>query len=206
MFVRSPKSRRPPQRHLLLALPLLWSCAVVAGELQNVAELEAVARAEAIELLPALTAKQRLQVGPLPPQIQLPRCEIPVKPARAPGLQSSGRVLIELRCDGRSPWHIYVPAKIIGTTQVVVAAHALIAGTVLAAKDIAVEQHDLAALPPGYLDRRRRRHQRADGGPGADRRPRQSTREGRQSVLRQSGRGHRPLCAGRGNYFLIALK
>jgi flagella basal body P-ring formation protein FlgA len=42
--------------------------------------------------------------------------------------------------------------KIIGTTQVVVAAHALIAGTVLTAKDLAVDPHDLTALPTGYLD------------------------------------------------------
>jgi flagella basal body P-ring formation protein FlgA len=35
---------------------------------------------------------------------------------------------------------------------VVLAAHALVMGTVLAPKDLAVEQRDVVGLPPGYLD------------------------------------------------------
>jgi flagella basal body P-ring formation protein FlgA len=61
-------------------------------------------------------------------------------------------VLIELRCDGHAPWHLYVPAKIVGTTSVVLAAHSLVVGTVLTAKDVTVEQRDIVGLPPGYLD------------------------------------------------------
>jgi len=171
MSPRSSKSRHSPKRVLVLALTLgvsltgtaaagvnaptaaaVTATAVTAPAIQDVAELEALARAEATKLLPALTDKQRLQVGPLPPQVRLARCELPVKSERAPGLPTPGRVLIELRCEGHPPWHVYVPVKIIGTTQVVVAAHALIAGTVLTAKDLAVEQHDLSALPTGYLD------------------------------------------------------
>jgi flagella basal body P-ring formation protein FlgA len=45
-----------------------------------------------------------------------------------------------------------VPAKIVGTTAVVLAAHALVIGTVLSAKDMTIEQRDLVGLPPGYLD------------------------------------------------------
>jgi flagella basal body P-ring formation protein FlgA len=120
--------------------------------LQDISQLEKVAGAEAQRLLPPLTDKQRLVVGPVQPRLQLPRCEDTIRTARAPGIQVPGRVLIELRCDGHAPWHLYVPAKIVGTTSVVLAAHSLVVGTVLTAKDVTVEQRDIVGLPPGYLD------------------------------------------------------
>jgi flagella basal body P-ring formation protein FlgA len=138
-------------RHLLLAAGLAVASGY-AADLQDIPQLEDLARAEALRQLPPLTDKQRLQIGPLQSRLQLSRCALPVVAARAPGIQVPGRVMIELRCDGAAPWHIFVPARIIGTTSVVVAAHALVAGTVLTATDIAVQQRDLVGLPPGYLD------------------------------------------------------
>ena len=75
-----------------------------------------------------------------------------MKAARAPGIEVPGRALIEVRCEGRTPWHLYIPAKVTGTAPVVLAAHALVAGTVLTAKDLTTERRDLLGLPPGYLD------------------------------------------------------
>ncbi len=122
------------------------------GALQDIAQLEELAKIEAQRQLPTVGDKQRLQVGPIQSRLQLPRCDNPVKSERAPGLQVPGRVLIELRCEGRAPWHIYVPAKVVGTTAVVLAAHALVTGMVLTAKDLTIEQRDMVGLPPGYLD------------------------------------------------------
>jgi flagellar basal body P-ring formation protein FlgA len=119
---------------------------------QDIAELEKLARTEAQRLLPPLTDTQRLVVGPLQPRLQLAACDTRVETARAPGIQAPGRVLIELRCNGHAPWHLFVPVKTVGTTSVVLAAHALIAGTVLTDKDLSVEQRDLIGLPPGYLN------------------------------------------------------
>ena len=121
----------------------------LGADFQDVSQLEALAKPTAAPLLPPVTDKQRLQVGPIQ---SLPRCEDAVKPAVAPGLRDRGRVLIELRCDGRPSWHIYVPVRIVGTSSVVVAAHAIVIGTVLTKNDVSVEQRDLTALPPGYLD------------------------------------------------------
>jgi flagella basal body P-ring formation protein FlgA len=127
------------------------AAAAAATELQDISQLEELARTEAQRLLPPLKQGQRLQIGPIQPTLRLPRCDS-ARSARAPGLQVPGRTLIELRCEGRTPWHIYVAAKIVGTTPVVLTAHALVAGTVLTRQDLAVEQRDLVGLPPGYLD------------------------------------------------------
>jgi flagella basal body P-ring formation protein FlgA len=125
---------------------------VHATDWQDPAELEKLAGTEAQRLLPPLTDKQRLGVGPLPPRLALARCASGLHAERAPGLQVPNRVLMDLRCAGPTAWHVLIPVKVVGTTAVVLAAHALVMGTVLAPKDLAVEQRDVVGLPPGYLD------------------------------------------------------
>jgi flagella basal body P-ring formation protein FlgA len=61
-------------------------------------------------------------------------------------------VLIELRCDGASGWHLYVPVRVVGTAAAVIAAHAIVNGTVLGPKDLAIQQFDVGSLPPGFLN------------------------------------------------------
>lgn len=132
------------------------TCATIslarAADLEDIAQLEALVKAEAQRDLPPLTSTQRLVVGPIQPRLELPRCESAVRAARAPGIQVAGRVLIELRCGDRVAWHLYVPAKVVGTATVVLAAHALVPGVVLTAKDLTMEQRDMVGLPPGYLN------------------------------------------------------
>jgi flagellar basal body P-ring formation protein FlgA len=62
------------------------------------------------------------------------------------------RILVELKCTGLPAWHIYVPVRVVGTTQVTLAARAIVPGAVLTAQDLRVEQRDIPGLPPGYLD------------------------------------------------------
>lgn len=142
----------PPKWRHLLPLIGLAAASAFAAPLQDVAELEKAAQSEAQRLLPPLTDKQRMVVGPLQPGLQLTRCEGPIRAIHAPGISVQGRVVIELRCDGSTPWHIFVPVRIVGTTPVVLASHAIVAGTVLGPGDLTVEQRDLIGLPPGYLD------------------------------------------------------
>jgi flagella basal body P-ring formation protein FlgA len=119
---------------------------------QDVALLETAARNEAGANLPPLTAQQRMQIGPLSQHSRLPRCDQEIRASIAPGLKMRDRTLVELRCQGPVAWHLYVPVRIVGTTAAVIAAHSLVAGTVLTAKDVTLEQRDLAQTPPGYFD------------------------------------------------------
>jgi flagella basal body P-ring formation protein FlgA len=142
----------PPNCRRLLLAAVLASRLAAAGDFQDISQLEELARTEAQRLLPPLSEKQRLQVGPIQPHLQLARCENAVKAARAPGILVHDRVLIELRCEARAPWHLYVPVKVVGITSVVLAAHAIVSGSALTAKDMSVEQRDVVGLPPGYLN------------------------------------------------------
>jgi flagellar basal body P-ring formation protein FlgA len=121
------------------------------SDFQDVPQLEALAKsAGALELSP-LTDRQRLLVGPIQ-QSQLPRCTAPVKSTIGPARHMKDRVTVELQCASPSPWHLYVPVRVIGTTPVAIAAHAIVVGSVLTLSDLRVEQHDMSELPPGYFD------------------------------------------------------
>jgi flagella basal body P-ring formation protein FlgA len=129
-----------------------WPIALYAADLQDVAQLETLARYAAAARLPRLTESQRLVVGPIQPNIQLPSCDKAVAPLIGPAQHMKDRVLVELRCQGTTAWHLYVPVRIVGTSAVAIAAHAIVAGSVLTANDLKIEQRDLTQLPPGYLD------------------------------------------------------
>jgi len=119
---------------------------------QDLRQLEQAARTEAALHLPPLTDRERLIAGPISSAVQLKRCSEPVKPAVGPGAHMRDRILVELRCPGFPPWHLYVPVRVVGTSPVTIAAHAIVEGTVLTDQDLRVEQRDISELPPGYLD------------------------------------------------------
>jgi flagella basal body P-ring formation protein FlgA len=134
----------------LALLPLL--AAAETSDQQDLKQLEALAKTEAALQFPALTERQRFLVGPIDPHTQLPKCRRPIRPVAASAVHMRDRVTIELICEEAKSWRIYVPVRIIGTSPVAVAAHAIVAGTVLKAADLKVEEHDLSELPLGFLD------------------------------------------------------
>jgi flagella basal body P-ring formation protein FlgA len=152
--------RAPKYRHCLLSLsfaaaPLLYGAPAAApdADFQDVGELEALARSEAERQFPPLSDRQRFLIGPIDQHLQLERCHQPVKAGLASVHHMQDRATIDLRCQSAAPpWHIYVQVRIIGTSSVAVAAHAIVVGSVLTATDLRVEQHDISELPPGYLD------------------------------------------------------
>lgn len=129
--------------------------AAVAGasaDFEDLSRLERLADTEAAQHLPVLTQHERLVAGPINPAVKLARCSVPVRPSVSPGGQMRDRVLVQLRCSGTLAWHLYVPVRMVGTSRVAIAAHAIVAGAVLAADDIRIEQRDISQLPGGYMD------------------------------------------------------
>jgi flagellar basal body P-ring formation protein FlgA len=125
---------------------------LASAQLEDLKGLETLAQKEAVLHLPPLTDRQRLIAGPIEAHVRLQRCTRPLTPVVSAGGHMRDRILVELRCPGAAPWHIYVPVRMVGTSPVAIAARAIVAGSVLTEKDLRVEQHDIPELPPGYLD------------------------------------------------------
>jgi flagellar basal body P-ring formation protein FlgA len=138
------------------ALAALALAPVLAGaeisDPRDIAQLEALAKSEAALEFPALTPRQRFLVGPIEPHLQFDKCNRPVKPVVASPQHMKDRVMIELLCHDPKPWHLYVPVRIVSTSPVAVAVHAIVAGTVVKATDLKIEEHDISELPLGFLD------------------------------------------------------
>jgi flagella basal body P-ring formation protein FlgA len=134
----------------LALMPLLAAAEIV--DPQDAAQLEALAKSEAALQFPKLTERQRFLVGPIEAHLQHEKCSRPIRPVVASPQHMKDRVMIELRCQDPKPWHIYVPVRIVGTSPAAVAAHAIVAGTVIKASDLKTEEHDISELPLGFLD------------------------------------------------------
>ncbi|HEY2465845.1 MAG TPA: flagellar basal body P-ring formation chaperone FlgA [Steroidobacteraceae bacterium] len=119
---------------------------------QDIAQLEGLAKSEAALQFPKLTDRQRFLVGPIESRLPFDKCNRTVRPVVASPLHMKDRVMIELRCQDPKPWHLYVPVRIVGTSPVAVAVHAIVAGTVIKATDLKIEEHDVSELPLGFLD------------------------------------------------------
>jgi flagella basal body P-ring formation protein FlgA len=151
----APKFRRGKliRRCALAALALAPALAgAEISDPEDIAHLEALAKSEAALEFPKLTDRQRFLVGPIESHLQFDKCNRPIKPVVASPQHMKDRVMIELRCQDPKPWHLYVPVRIVGTSPVAVAAHAIVAGTVVKATDLKIEEHDLSELPLGFLD------------------------------------------------------
>jgi flagella basal body P-ring formation protein FlgA len=131
-------------------LPLL-AAAQVPGP-QDSAQLEALAKSEAALQFPRLTDRQRFLVGPIDAHLQQETCSRPMRAVVASPQHMKDRVVIELRCQDPKPWHLYVPVRIVGTSPVTVTVHAIVAGSVIKASDLKVEEQDISGLPIGFLD------------------------------------------------------
>jgi flagella basal body P-ring formation protein FlgA len=148
-FRRATSIRRVALSALALT-PLLAAAQVF--DPQDTVQLEALARSEAVLQFPKLTDRQRFLVGPIEAHLQQEKCSRPIRPLVASPQHMKDRVVIELRCQDPKPWHIYVPVRIVGTSPVAVAAHAIVAGTMIKDTDVKTEQHDISELPLGFLD------------------------------------------------------
>jgi len=128
------------------------SADTVTADLEDPRGLESLAQKEAALHLPPLSDRQRLIAGPIEAHLSLKRCSGPVTPVVSAGAHMRDRILVELRCAGTPPWHLYVPVRLVGTSSVTIAARAIVTGSVLTDKDVRIEQRDIPELPPGYLD------------------------------------------------------
>jgi flagellar basal body P-ring formation protein FlgA len=126
--------------------------ATASGEYEDIARLESLARSTGIREFAPLSDHQRLVVGPLEPRLELAKCRSPVRSFLSSAHHMKDRATIELRCEDAKQWHLYVPVRVVGTSPVAVAIHAIVVGSVLQASDMRIEEHDISDLPLGFMD------------------------------------------------------
>ncbi|MCY1401728.1 flagella basal body P-ring formation protein FlgA [compost metagenome] len=99
----------------------------------------------------AMDARYQVEVGRIDPRLRLVHCDRSLTQELESPAQPVGRVTVRVRCDGSSPWTVFVPAQVRLFRQVVVASLPLKRGHVLEDGDISLVERDVGLLSQGYI-------------------------------------------------------
>jgi flagella basal body P-ring formation protein FlgA len=98
----------------------------------------------------AVSGAGRVEAVALDERLKLKRCDQPLEAEVTRPIQR-GNGMVAVRCEGSTPWRLFVPVRATDPVTVVVAARTLKPGEILAAADLAVEQRPSGALPYDFL-------------------------------------------------------
>ena len=135
----------------LLALPLT-APAAEPGAVQSLDALRATAEAFLLRESAREGREIQVEIGRLDPRLRLVACPAPVEAFLGPGSRARGNTSVGLRCDGESPWKLYLPASVRQKFVTLTAARAIPRGRILTPEDVQTEERWLAEAPPGALD------------------------------------------------------
>lgn len=99
----------------------------------------------------SLNARHETQVKALDPRLRLAACDKPLTLAQQGEPTPIGRLSVKVRCEGSSPWTVFVPAQVKLYRPVVVALQPLMRGALLDTSNVALVERDVGTLSQGYL-------------------------------------------------------
>ncbi|WP_166364014.1 flagellar basal body P-ring formation chaperone FlgA [Pseudomonas akapageensis] len=95
--------------------------------------------------------RYEIKVNQLDPRLRMPQCDKDLTATLESPAQPLGRVTVRVRCDGTSPWTVFVPAQVHLFRNVVTTTRPLKRESVLGEQDIALRERDVGLLNQGYL-------------------------------------------------------
>lgn len=95
--------------------------------------------------------RYEIQVNQLDPRLRMPMCDRELTATLESPAQPIGRVTVRLRCDGASPWTVFVPAQVRLFRDVVVVTRPLKRLGIIGSDDVALRERDISQIKQGYL-------------------------------------------------------
>ena len=106
------------------------------------------------ETQPALSdGRREIEIRPLDPRLQLAECDKPLTAFSPANQQRGGIVTIGIRCEGSSPWKIYVSGRVRLFRPVAVLARPLPKDAPIQPQDVEFREQDVSALNRGFFSR-----------------------------------------------------
>jgi len=133
---------------LLTAGNAVRAAAVPSHPLEDIRE---TARAYLASEAPNGDHGLEVEVGRLDPRLRLKHCEVPLAAYLAPGARTSGHTSVGVRCDGVTPWTLFVPAIVRHEYSVVVAARPIARGEIVDAGALSAAIRLLPSAPTGLI-------------------------------------------------------
>lgn len=98
-----------------------------------------------------IAGRHQIQINRLDPRLRLPLCEQPLTTTLESPAEPIGRVTLRVRCDGSSPWTVFVPGQVRLYREVVIASRPLKRDNLLTEMDVLLAERDVGLLNQGYL-------------------------------------------------------
>lgn len=95
--------------------------------------------------------RYEIQVNQLDPRLRMPMCDKELTATLESPAQPIGRVTVRVRCDGASPWTVFVPAQVKLFRDVVVVTRPLKRTGIIGFEDVALRERDISLISQGYL-------------------------------------------------------
>ena len=145
---------RTPMGKFALGLAILcqsYSISVFAAdsEIQPLTDIQQSIEQFVVRSFPS-SFRIDTQVGKLDPRLRLARCEQPLEAFYPVSARKIGPTTIGVRCLSNTPWQIYFPVQIKAFGPAVVSKRALMRGSIIVAKDLAVSTRELSDALNGY--------------------------------------------------------
>lgn len=139
---------------IVLGLAIALGAAVVEAraEIQALDDIRGTAREFLLAEAGGSEAGVDVEVGRLDARLKLQRCSLPLTPFMPPGGRTSGHTSVGVRCEGDTPWTLFVPALVRRAQDLVVAARPIARGTTLSAADLTTVTKLLPNAPAGVLE------------------------------------------------------
>jgi flagellar basal body P-ring formation protein FlgA len=147
------------KRALLLTvlMSVQFSSVVVpsfAGEpgIQSLADISSTAEHFVIAALDtSIYSDLKVEAQAIDARLRLKQCEVPLQAFSNNPTLKAGRTTIGVRCDGATPWSLYVPVNISASVAVVMIKGPVTRGTILGASNLQLVHMPATQLPPNYL-------------------------------------------------------
>ncbi|VXC31316.1 Flagella basal body P-ring formation protein FlgA [Pseudomonas sp. 8Z] len=142
---------------VLLALPLIGYSGSAAAAITTTDELigaaESFLEQAVVEYLQRseIQGRHEISINRLDPRLRLPKCDQALSVRLETPAQPIGRVTTRVRCDGSSPWTVFVPGEVRLFRDVLIMTRPMKRLSVIGASDVSLVEQDISQLNQGFL-------------------------------------------------------
>ncbi|MHA6233595.1 MULTISPECIES: flagellar basal body P-ring formation chaperone FlgA [Pseudomonas] len=95
--------------------------------------------------------RYEIQVNQLDPRLRMPMCDKELTASLESPAKPLGRVTVKVRCEGASPWTVFVPAQVRLFRDVVTTTRPLRRAGIVEPGDVTLRERDISLISQGYL-------------------------------------------------------
>ncbi|MDI2591454.1 flagellar basal body P-ring formation chaperone FlgA [Pseudomonas sp. N3-W] len=95
--------------------------------------------------------RYEIQVNQIDPRLRMPMCDKELTASLESPAIPIGRVTVKVRCEGTSPWSVFVPAQVRLFREVVTTTRPLRRAGIIEPGDVAMRERDISLINQGYF-------------------------------------------------------